>query len=48
MLTCTVPVTDSEQNPPFSPSVLDDTAGEPLANSGFEGEEPEPDFDERN
>ena len=38
---------DSEQNPPFPPSVLDDTGGEPLANSGFEGEEPEPDFEER-
>jgi hypothetical protein len=30
-----------------TPDVLDDPGGEPLANSGFEGEEPEPDFDER-
>jgi hypothetical protein len=45
MLTCTL--TDSEQNPHSLPSVLDDTGGEPLANSGFEGEEPEPDFEER-
>jgi hypothetical protein len=46
MLVCTLP--NSEQNPFVSPSVLDDTGGEPLANSGFEGEEPEPDFEERN
>lgn len=46
MLTCTLP--DSEQNPPFPPGVLDDTGGEPLANSGFEAEDPEPDFEERN
>jgi len=45
MLTCTL--RDSEQNPPFPPGVLDDTGGEQLANSGFEGEEPEPDFEER-
>ena len=44
MLLCTLP--NPEQNPPF-PGVLDDTGGEPLANSGFEGEEPEPDFEER-
>ena len=29
------------------PDVLDDTGGEPLANSGFEVEDPQPDFDER-
>ena len=45
MLTCTLP--DSERNTSFLPGVLDDTGGEPLANSGFEGEEPEPDFEER-
>jgi len=45
MLTCTLP--DSERNPSFPAGVLDDTGGEPLANSGFEGEEPEPDFEER-
>ena len=45
MLTCTLP--DSERNPSFPPGVLDDTGEEPLANSGFEGEEPEPDFEER-
>ena len=45
MLICTLP--DSERNPSFPPGVLDDTGGEPLANSGFEGEEPEPDFEER-
>ena len=45
MLPCTL--TDSERNPPFPPGVLDDTGGEPLANSGFESEEPEPDFEER-
>ena len=45
MLTCTLP--DSERNPSFPSGVLDDTGGEPLANSGFEGEEPEPDFEER-
>jgi hypothetical protein len=47
MLTCTLPLTDSEQDPLLPPGVLDDTGGEPLANSGFEGEEPEPDFEER-
>ena len=45
MLTCTLP--DSERNLSFPPGVLDDTGAEPLANSGFEGEEPEPDFEER-
>ena len=45
MLVFTLP--NSEQNPPFPPDVLDDTGGEPLANSGFESEEPEPDFEER-
>ena len=45
MLVCTLP--NSEQDSPFSPGVLDDTGGEPLANSGFEGEEPELDFEER-
>ena len=45
MLICTL--RDSEQNPPFSPGVLDDTGGEPLANSGFEAEKAEPDFEER-
>ena len=44
-LTPTLP--NSEQNPSSLPGVLDDTGGEPLANSGFEGEEPEPDFEER-
>ena len=43
----TPPLPDSERNPSFPPGVLDDTGGEPLANSGFEGEEPEPDFEER-
>jgi hypothetical protein len=43
----TDPLSDLGQNPPIPPSVLDDTGGEPLANSGFEGEEPEPDFEER-
>ena len=47
MLTCTVPLPDSEQDLFIPPGVLDDTGGEPLANSGFEGEEPEPDFEER-
>ena len=42
------PPHDSESKPLFPPGVLDDTGGEPLANSGFEGEEPEPDFEERN
>jgi len=45
MLTCTLP--DSERNPSFPPGVLDDTGGEPLANSGFEAEKAEPDFEER-
>jgi hypothetical protein len=45
MLVCTLPV--SEPNPIIPPGVLDDTGGEPLANSGFEGEEAEPDFEER-
>ena len=45
MLSCTLP--DFERNPSFPPSVHDDTGGEPLANSGFESEEPEPDFEER-
>ena len=47
MLACTSPLPNSEQNPLFPPGVFDDTGGEPLANSGFEAEEPEPDFDER-
>ena len=42
-----MPLPDSEQSPPMPPGVLDDTGGEPLANSGFEGEEPEPAFEER-
>lgn len=45
MLVCTSP--NSQQDSPFPPGVLDDTGGEPLANSGFEGEVPEPDFEER-
>jgi len=45
MLTCTLP--DSERNPSFPRGVLDDAGGEPWATSGFEGEEPEPDFEER-
>jgi hypothetical protein len=47
MQTCIPPLPNSEHPPGFPPRVLDDTAGEPLANSSFEGEEPEPDFDER-
>jgi hypothetical protein len=43
----TPPLRNSEQNPSFPPGVLDDTGGEPLANSGFETEEPEQDFEER-
>jgi len=45
MLTCAL--TDSELSTPFPPAVLDDNGGEPLTNSGFEFEEPEPDFEER-
>ena len=45
MLTSTL--RDSEQNSPLPPGVLDDTDGEPLADSGFEAEKPEPDFEER-
>jgi hypothetical protein len=45
MLIYTLP--SSEQNPSFPPGALDDTGGEPLANSGFESEDPEPDFEER-
>jgi hypothetical protein len=47
MLNCNLPAPDSEQNPFIPTGVLDDIGGEPLANSGFEGEEPEPDFEER-
>jgi len=36
-----------EDNSSLPPDVFDDTGGEPLANSGFEAEAPEPDFDER-
>ena len=43
----TPPLPDFKQNSTVPPGVLDDTGGEPLANSGFEGEEPEPDFEER-
>ena len=45
MLTSTL--RDSEVNPPLPLGVLDDTGGEPLVNSGFEAEKPEPDFEER-
>jgi len=41
------PLSASKQKSSLPPGVLDDTGGEPLANSGFEGEEPEPDFEER-
>ena len=47
MRACTPPLPNSEQSPSFPPGVLDDTGGEPLANSGLEAEEPEQDFDER-
>ena len=36
-----------DESSALPPDVLDDTGGEPLANSGFEAEAPEPDFDER-
>jgi len=42
-----LPRAENEPDSPFSPDVLDETGGEPLANSGFEAEDPEPDFDER-
>ena len=47
MQACIPPPPNPEENPLLPPGVLDDTGGEPLANSGFEGEEPEPDFEER-
>ncbi len=47
MRACTPPLPNSEQDFPFPPGVLDDTGGEPLANSGFERQEPEPAFEER-
>jgi hypothetical protein len=43
--TSTIP--NPDDNSALPPDVLDDTGGEPLANSGFETENPEPDFDER-
>ena len=36
-----------DDNSTLPPDVLDDTGGEPLANSGFEAEDAEPNFDER-
>lgn len=36
-----------DDNSALPPGVHDDTGGEPLANSGFEDEDSEPDFDER-
>jgi hypothetical protein len=39
---------NSKEIPTLPHVVLEeDTGGEPLANSGFEGEVPEPDFEER-
>jgi len=40
-------IPNPDDNSAVPPDVLDDTGGEPLANSGFEAEDPEPDFDER-
>ena len=38
---------DFERSPEHQFRSLDDLGGEPLASSGFETEEPEPDFEER-
>jgi hypothetical protein len=40
-------IPNPDDNSALPPDVLDNTGGEPLANSGFEVEDPEPDFDER-
>ena len=40
-------IPNPNDNSALPPDVLDDTGGEPLAKSGFEAEDPEPDFDER-
>jgi hypothetical protein len=41
------PVPDFDPRPEHQGRVLDDLGGEPLAFSGFETEEPQPDFEER-
>ena len=41
------PLPNGEQHPGSQHDVLDDLGGEPLADSGFETEQSEEDFDER-
>jgi hypothetical protein len=47
MLDSASTIPNPDDNSALQPDVLDDTGGEPLTNSGFEAEPPEPDFDER-